>query len=146
MSSEIKSALNAGEAGINPLPCPENTPAGESGRISGPSVADSAARAIGRDIRLKRRVIRKLEVNERAALRDIAKRGAAVIDKRCDSHGKPVDKLVPNPNLRVARECRSAIAALKKEITGLEAAQTQAAPKEMSKLENLAARAKGLRG
>jgi len=145
MYIEIKSEANGGEGIGNPIPSAETTPAGLSSHTSGPSGADSAARALGRDIRLKRRVIRKLEVNERAALRDIAKRGAAVIDKRCDSNGKAVDKLVPNPNLRVARECRTAIAALKKEIAGLELAAVQAAPKELSKLENLAARAGALR-
>lgn len=105
------------------------------------------ASQIERDIRLRRRVIRQYEKAERSALLDVARRGAAVIEQRADSHGETHDKTVPNPSIRIARECRAAIKALKKEIAALEVrlAEATAPPKEPTALESLAARAKELR-
>jgi hypothetical protein len=133
---------DAGQAVETPAPVPE-TPE------TACSSPDWATVQAGRDIRLRQRVIRKYEKDERAALRDMAKRGASVLEERCDSHGKAHAKLVPNPSIRIARQARAAINQLQKEIAriGLEvaAATTQAVAKELSGLERLAARAGKLR-
>jgi hypothetical protein len=132
-----------------PCPAPEITPQAASfaapatvGAKPAPHVA-----AILRDIRLRQRVISAHERQERKALRDTLKRGAAVIEERGDSHGKVHEKLVPNPSIRIAREARRAINQLKKDIDRLEAelAEAQATLKELSNLERLAARAGELR-
>ena len=140
MDERAVNEAKGGESGETPAPAPEMQPQASSSD-------DKAIAAIGRDVRLRQRVIRQYEKAERAALRDIARRGAAVIEPRADSHGATHERLVPNPQIRVARECRAAIKALQKEIAGLEArlAVATAPPKELSALESLAARAKELR-
>jgi hypothetical protein len=127
-----------------PAPAAPDTP--QSNESQADLARARAIRAVRGDIRLRWRVIRQYERAERDALRDIARRGAAVIEPRCDSHGKPHPRLLPNPNIRVSREARAAIRGLQKEIAGLETQIADTAPpKQPTAFENLAARSKGLR-
>jgi hypothetical protein len=112
-----------------------------------PVAPSRAIRQMAANIRLRKRVIRTFEKQDKEALRDMATRGAKVVEPRCDSNGKPHDRVVPNPSARISREARATINRLRKEIAEIEEALAAAlaVPKDVTGLAALAGRAKGLR-